>query len=144
GRRRRRRCRSCWPRSRRWRRGSCPWGGGELLGHPGVVERDVPEGLGAAVLEAEGEGVAGVELEVLDGFGADEDRVGPGGELAEELSGGPAGEVGVLDAGGGPHAVEVLEVGADVGEAVLDGFDRGDAGDPGQRRGGRWADGGPG
>jgi len=67
-----------------------------------------------------------LELEVGDGFGADQDRIRGGGEAVEQLAGGAALEVLVLQGGGladgvGVDAVEILQVGADVGEAVRDG-----------------------
>lgn len=50
------------------------------------------------------------------------------GKALHQLPGAAAGEVGVLERGGPgdgvrAHAVEVLQVGADIGEAVLEGFD---------------------
>src|SRR5207237_164045 len=90
-------------------------------GGSGGVEGGVREGLGPAVLEAEGDGVAGAQLEIPDRLCAHEDGVGLGGEPCDEGSSRAAGEVGVLEAGGvddggGTYAVEVLEVGADIGE----------------------------
>ena len=49
--------------------------GRELLGHAGVVERDGRELLGPAVLQPQAEQVAGLQLEVRDGLGGDEDAV---------------------------------------------------------------------
>ena len=54
--------------------------GGELLGDTDVVELDVAVGLRAPVLQAQGDGIAGTQLEVVDGLGRDEDAVGFGGE----------------------------------------------------------------
>ena len=104
------------------------WRGGELVGDPDVVEGNVDVLVGGAVLQAERDGVAGKELEVVDGFGGDQHCVGLGRQLVDESSGGAALEVVVLepaDVGdrGRVDTVEVLEVGADVCEAMLDRFD---------------------
>src|SRR5205823_2342844 len=109
-------------------------GGGELLGDAGVVEGDGTQGLGPGVLNAQVDRVAGRELEVVDGLDADEQVVGALGEAPHQLVGGAAREVGVLQGcglgdGARSDAVEVLQVGADVGEAVLEGFDVPYAGD---------------
>ncbi|GGY13533.1 hypothetical protein [Streptomyces anandii] len=70
---------------------------GELFGDTGVAEGDGAQGRGAGVLDAQVDGVAGSELEVLDGLDADQQVVRALGQLAHELLGGAAGEVGVLE-----------------------------------------------
>ena len=88
-----------------------------------------------AVLQAQVEPVAGVQLVVVDGLLADEDRVGLLGRgLLISFGGRAAVQTTVLQlalAGDRlrPDAEQVLEVGADVGEAVLERLDRRHAGD---------------
>ena len=55
---------------------------------------------GRAVLEPQVDRVAGLELEVLHGLGADQDRVGLRGEGVISAAARAAGEVGVLQRGG--------------------------------------------
>ena len=115
--------------------------GGELLGHADVVERHGVEPLGAPVLQPQSQQVAGVQLEVLDGLGDDEHRVGLRGELrhqaARRCRPGTSASWSLPAAPivRGPHAVEVLQVGADVGEAVLERLDAADARTPASRAG---------
>jgi len=113
--------------------------GRELLGDAGIAEADRFQLLGLAVLQAKDDGVARVELEVLDGFVADQQRVGLGGQSADQGLGRSALEVRVLQARGSddrarPNAVQVLQVGSDVHEAVLDGLDTLHALDPCETR----------
>ena len=108
-------------------------GGGELGNDPDVVESHGGQLMGEGVWQAQVDGVAGDELEVFDRFGADQKRIGLSSQLLQQVLGGAAVKVVVLqrsDAGdaGRVDTVEVLEVGADVGEAMLDWFDRPDTG----------------
>ena len=97
--------------------------------------------VGAGVDQAKVDQVAGVQLVVLHGLGGDQDRVRLAREGVHQSAGGAALEVGVLQRGGvadvvRAHPVEVLQVGADVGEAVLDGFDAAHARHGGELGGG--------
>ena len=107
--------------------------GGELLGHPLVVERHGHQPPGAPVLKSEIEEVTGVQLVVVDGLLADQDRVGVAGEDAHQTGRRPSGKPGVLKPaltadGGGTHPEQVLQVSPDVGIAVLQGLDARHAG----------------
>ena len=107
--------------------------GREFGDDPDVVESDSDELVGARVLEPQVDGVAGKELEVVHGFGADQHRVGPRSQLVHQLLRGAALKVVVVQRGDSGDAgrvdpVEVLQVGSDVGETVLERFDRPDPG----------------
>jgi hypothetical protein len=69
-----------------------------------------------------------VQLVVVDGFLADQDRVGlPGQDLHQArccASGEPAVlKLSLVGDGLRPDAVEVLEIGTDIGEPMLQGLD---------------------
>ena len=105
------------------------------------------EPLGAPVLQAQPEQVAGVELEVLARSRRPPARESGLSRRAGAISDRRAAalEPGVLELArradrAGPHAVQVLQVGAHVGEAVLERLDALDALHAGEPRGRARAD----
>src|SRR5689334_5743770 len=61
-------------------------GGGEFSDDAYVVESDGGQLVGARVWKAQVNGVAGDELEVVDRFGADQNRIGLGGKFIQQIT----------------------------------------------------------